>query len=127
VRTPTERLAAKLQDPNATFTRDQLIYVAASMARWAREAVEGEPSPLAYAAGFDDGYRARVAEENAAYPPERDPVVVGLVGFIDRADYRRRCDAEASQPRPGDFQGGLPAPLAEFECEGCSTGTHASH
>jgi hypothetical protein len=91
--TPFGRAMAALLDPDSTYTGEQLAWFMGEAARWVRESA------------FDEGYRARVAEENAAYPPERMDVYSGG-GWIDRVDYRRRCDAEARQPRPGDFRPG---------------------
>lgn len=96
------RLMAKLADPQATFTRDQVAWLMGAAGRWGREAVEGEPSDLTYAAGHQDGYRARCAEENAI---PRDAVVSVLGRWVDQIDYRRECDAAARLPRDGDFPG----------------------
>lgn len=95
--TPFGRAMAALLDPHATFTPDQLSWYMGEAARWA------------YEAGFDEGYRARVAEENAAYPPAPTLVISDSDGhkvWMDQVDYRRRCDAEALRPRRTDFRPG---------------------
>jgi hypothetical protein len=73
---------AALRDPNATFSRDQVARLLATAYRY--------------------GYEARVDEEERAYPP---PPVRILGRWVDQVDYRRRFDAAARLPRPGDFQG----------------------
>lgn len=104
---PFERLIEGLNDPDRMFTRDQVAYLMGTAARWAREAVEEEPSPLSYAAGFAAGWKARVAEENAAYPRP----VYGLGGqWADQAAHRRQHDATARRSRRGDYRGG-PVPV----------------
>lgn len=108
--TALDRLQAALADPAHLFTRDQVVYLMATAARWAREAVEDEPSPLTYAAGHAAGYAARVREENAAYPA--GPIFDGreTVRWINQVDYRRRRDAEAPRRLRTDYRGGqLPA------------------
>jgi hypothetical protein len=102
---PVQRMIDALRDPTSTFTADQVAWLMATAARWAREAVEEEPSPLSYAAGFDAGYRARVDEENAAYPPA--PIWTAQDRqFIDQVDYRRTCDYQAGLDRVTDYAGG---------------------
>lgn len=109
VRTPTDRLIDALSDPNRLFTPAEVAYLMSTAGRWGHDARadESEPDPLSAAAGWDAGYRARVAEENAAYPP----VPVFVAGqWADRADYRAACDAAASVPRTEDYLGG-PVPV----------------
>jgi hypothetical protein len=107
-RETADRLRAKLADPHATFTRDQVAWLMGEAARWAAEAVEDANPTLTWQAGFDAGYRQAQAEENAAYPPA--PIVIGTT-WIDQVDRRRRADEEAARRRPkyrGNYQ---PAPL----------------
>lgn len=107
--TPVQRMMAALADPAATFTPDQVAYLMATAARWAREAVEGEPSPLSYAAGFDAGYKARVAEENDQYRRDCETVFFdgdGVIKGIEQRQLRDRLDREALVPRLGDYTGG---------------------
>ena len=102
--TAVDRLVAALGDPSYRFTPDQVVFLMAESARWAREAIEGEPSPLTYAAGVADGYWQRVAEENAAYPPE--PYRLTTTARQDAvAVYRKRSGVDVVEPRPGDFPG----------------------
>jgi hypothetical protein len=104
-----DRLIEALEDPDWEPTPDQVAFLMATAARWARESVEGEPSPETYRAGFDDGYRARVAEENAAGPPTEFKVYISDVRqMIDRVDYRRECDRVAMVSRTGDYWPGDP-------------------
>lgn len=102
----TERLVAKLNNPRAVFTRDQVAFLLGTSARWAREVAEEEPSDLSYRAGYDAGYRARVDEENASYPP---PQIFVAGGWMERVDYRRECDRAAVAPREGDM---VPEPVS---------------
>jgi hypothetical protein len=102
--TPTDRLVRMLTDPGEepiTLTRAQLAYLMGSAGRWARETPEGET--MHYRAGYEAGYRARVAEENASYPA---PPTFQLGRWYDQADYRRRCDEQATTARLNDYTGG---------------------
>ena len=100
----TDRLIAKLNDPNATFSRSQVAYLMGASGQWARDVVDGEPSPLSFRAGWEAGYRARVAEENAAYPPEPMSVLPPQ-RETTIAVYRGRAGVDVVGPREGDFQG----------------------
>jgi hypothetical protein len=117
---PVQRMMAALQDPTSTFTSDQVAYLMATAARWAREAVEVEPSPLAYAAGFDAGYRARVTEENDEYANQMLIFNAGEhVTALERKKLRDRSDAVALISRTSDHPGGpvdweTGRPLAPF-------------
>lgn len=93
VESATDRLMAMLNDPTATFTRDQVAYLMGTAQRW--------------------GYEAREAEENAEWLADREIATFdaqGTIRWIDQVDYRRRCDEAARLPRPNDFKGGLPIP-----------------
>ncbi len=103
--TPAERLIAKLTDPNATFTSGQVAYLMATSGRWARESIEGEPSKLSFEAGRQAGYRERVAEENAAYPPTPHHVTTSAGEDAIRV-HRSRMGVDAPGPREGDYTGG---------------------
>jgi hypothetical protein len=111
--TPIDRLQAALADPDHLFTREQVAYLMGEAARWAREAVEGEPSELSWRSGYEAGYRARVAEENAEYPPP--PVSIGG-RWVDQVTYRRQCDADGRRRRRGDYRGG---PVREWGPSWC--------
>jgi hypothetical protein len=102
-----DRLQAALTDPDRTYTPEQVAYLMAAAARWAREDRDGEPDPLSYAAGHADGYRQRVAEENAGYPPPP----YGVAETVQVADARRGrrawdAAARAGRRRRGDHRGG---------------------
>ena len=101
--TPADRLVAALADPDYLFTRDQLVFLMAEAARWAREA------------------------DDSNWP--REPVHV-LGKWYDQAEYRQRCDAKARKPRPGDWPGwkhGGRLPRA-WQSEWCGDhGTHRPH
>lgn len=90
--TPLDRLIAALADPGHLFTAEQVAFLMGTAARWAREAVEDEPSPESYAAGFEAGYRSRVDEENAAYPPPPIFVAGEWVRAAERVAARRAAD-----------------------------------
>jgi hypothetical protein len=105
--TATDRLIDKLHDPAAVYSSSQVAYLMGVAAQWSRDIIDGEPSPLTYRAGFAAGYRARVAEENAAYPPE--PLHLTTTARQDAvAVYRSRIGVDTVVPRPEDF-GGLGA------------------
>lgn len=107
---PVDRLIAALQDPDHLFTSEQVAYLMATAARWGREAVEGEPSPETYAAGYADGYRAHAAEENAGWPPPAVFDAASVTGWVDRRAYRRRFDRDARRRRRTDHRKG-PVPV----------------
>lgn len=104
---PTDRLLRILNDPSeepVTLTRTQLAWLMSTAGRWARETPHVET--LSYQAGYDAGYRARVAEENAAYPPKPIFNAAGTQRWINQVDYRRHCDEQARTPRTNDYTGG---------------------
>lgn len=115
--TSTDRLVAKLRDAAAgrpvTFSAAQAAYLMGAAAQWARDVADGEPSPLSYRAGFEAGYRARVAEENAAYPPEPYDLR-SSAGEDARRVHRIRSGVDVVEPRPEDFQGYGPEYVAEL-------------
>lgn len=98
----TAALIAKLKNPRALFNREQVAFLMSTAGRWGREQAEWD-SP-AYRAGFEAGYRARVAEENASYPPARHSVVTSAGGDAIRA-YRARMRVDERYTRPNDFPG----------------------
>lgn len=100
----TSRLVAKLNNPRAVFNREQLAFLMAESARWARESIEEVPSELSWRAGFEAGYWARVAEENDAYPPQ--PYGVMTSAGRDAVEVHRiRVGIDQRYVRPEDFQG----------------------
>lgn len=86
-----DRLLWALEDPDATFTAEQMAYLMSTAMRW--------------------GYEARVDEENAAYPP---PPVFAFGRWFEQA--KARAEADARKPGPDAFQGGLPPPVDLFPC-----------
>jgi hypothetical protein len=110
-RTPYDRMRDALADPDRLFTHAEMVWtttalIAAALG-WERERVaetEG-PDPLSYAAGVLDGYRQRVQEENAAYPP---PPIFSVGAWYDRAKVR----AELADDRTQRYAGG-PVPAWE--------------
>lgn len=102
-----QRMMSALQDPSKLFTSDQVAFMMATAARWAREAVEDEPSPLTYAAGYQAGYRARVNEENDKYRNQALYFDAGeTITAYQRRQLRSRLDAEATVPHVTDHPGG---------------------
>jgi hypothetical protein len=109
-----DRLAAALTDPDHLFTPDQVAYLMATAGRWAQEAAGVESPEMTYAAGYQAGYRARCAEENAAYPPPPILVISDSAGhkvWMDQVEHRRRFDREALT---SGYQGG-PVPTPDDE------------
>lgn len=77
------RLVAALRDVEHLFTHTQMAYLM------------GMAQKIGYAAGLDEGYRRRVAEENASYP---DPQVFDAALIADMAQKQRsRADADADR------------------------------
>lgn len=105
----TERMIAALADPDAVFTRDQVAYLMSTTARWAREAVEEEPSELTYRAGFEAGYRDRCSEENDDFRKQNETLYFNAgehTTALERKKLRDRFDATALVPRAHDHVGG---------------------
>ncbi len=107
------RLARALKDPLHLFTRNQMVYLMATAARWGRESVNHD---LAYA--YEMGERAafrHVAELNLAAirtaldtPPFS---ATETVRDIARKQAREAWDTAARVPRDGDLppnSGGVP-------------------
>lgn len=80
----TDRMVAKLSDPDAVFTRDQVAWLMGTAQRW--------------------GYETRELEENEEYA-RREPVTV-LGRWYDQAEYRAQADAAARLARTTDYHGG---------------------
>ncbi|MET0425015.1 MAG: hypothetical protein ABW046_14115 [Actinoplanes sp.] len=103
-----ERAEAALADPARLFDQAQVRFLMAAAEAYGyekRRREEQEPAALSYWGGHADGYRQRVAEENAAYPP---PPYGGLTASMreeTRRIYRKRSGADVIGPRPGDFVG----------------------
>jgi hypothetical protein len=94
----TNRVAEKLLTLT-TFDRTQVAWLMAQAFRCGYELRDEEDR------GFQAGYNARVAEENAAYPPAAYFIAKEHFYDLDRMAYREECDAPARLPRPGDFRG----------------------
>jgi hypothetical protein len=114
--TTVERTVAALKNPATLYTADQVAWIV-QRDREARNADPDDPAvqSLMYSAGFEAGYQARVAEENADYrlaceQLEADPARGDLRRLIETVDARREADRAARLPRPGDFAGGRPLP-----------------
>jgi hypothetical protein len=101
-RDATAALVAKLNDPAARFNREQVAFLMATASRWGRETSEWD-SP-AYRAGYDAGYWARVAEENAAYPPPRLNLAATAREDAVRV-HRARMRVDERYVRENDFPG----------------------
>lgn len=80
-----------------TFTRAQ---VADLLSR----AFAFDLNELMWQDGYAAGYRARVAEENAAYPPEPHKLVTTAGQDAIRV-HRARAGVDIVEPREGDFPG----------------------
>lgn len=78
-------LTAALADPEHHWTPDEIAELIATAVRWGYEARDEEDR------GYWAGYRARIAEENASYPP---PKVFTCGRWFDQAAERQRADAE---------------------------------
>lgn len=114
--TAADRMAAALHDPSTMYTADQVAWII-QLDREARGDDPADPGfrDLVWRSGYDEGYRARCAEENQTYrnqilEAEQDS---GLRTLIETVDARRAADRAARLPRPGDFPGGYPLPPKE--------------
>lgn len=110
-----------LADPDHLFTGKQLAWFI-ELDRRARDDDPDEPElrSMMYRSGFEAGYQARVAEENADYrlmteQLEADPGRGDLQRLIAVVDARREADRAGRLPRVGDFAGGLPLPGRQGE------------
>ena len=83
-----------------SFTREQLAWCIAQAFRSGYECRDEEDR------GFHAGYLARVAEENATYPPEPLLNAQNVVTGISQRERRRQFDRIARVPRIGDHLGG---------------------
>lgn len=101
------RLVTALSDPDRLFDSDQVVFLMGAAQRWGYEAAEAEMSaqPMSWAAGLQQGYRIRCAEENAAYPP-RPYRLVTTAGQDAVAVHRRRERVDERYMRDGDHPGG---------------------
>jgi hypothetical protein len=103
-------------DGDGLFTPAQVAWIV-QMDRECRGDDPDDPGfrELVWRSGWEAGYRARQAEENADYrlaveQAEADPGRSDLRALIEVVDARRAADRAARQPRPGDFRGGRPLP-----------------
>lgn len=95
--TATGGIAAMMADPDWQPTRDQVADLISLM-------LENDDTDLAWRAGYEAGYQARVNEENAAYPPTPYRLTTSA-GEDARRVHRSRCGVDRVEPRPGDFPG----------------------
>lgn len=73
-----------------SFNREQVAWLMSQAMRWGYELRDEEDR------GWIAGYNARVAQENAAYPP---PKVFSFGAWYDQALEREKADAEFRRPR----------------------------
>lgn len=92
------RMSAALNNPAHLFTRDQVGYLISMILG------TGDDADLAWRAGYEAGYWARIAEENAAYPPARTNVCTTAGEDAVRV-YRSRMGVDKVEPRDSDFPG----------------------
>jgi hypothetical protein len=104
----TLRAAEALGDPDRLFDLAQVRFFMAAAEAYGyerRRREERTPSRLSYLAGFETGYRQRVTEENAAYPPEPMRLVTTHAQDAVRV-HRERVGVDVVAPREGDWPGG---------------------
>ena len=96
--TAADRLLAAFTDPGHEFTRDQVAWIISM-------ALGSDDPDMLWRAGYEAGYWARVADENAAYPPE--PLNVTESESVAAVQvYRRRAGVDRRYHRRGDHPGG---------------------
>ena len=88
-----------LNNPDHLFTRDQVGDLISLILG------SGDDADLAWRAGYEAGYWARVKEENAAYPPPTGTSIVPTAGEEAVRIYRKRNGVDEVTPRPNDFPG----------------------
>jgi hypothetical protein len=93
----TDRMVTAFRTPGQMFTGEQVAHIVSLM-------MENDDTELSYRAGWDAGYWARVAEENAAYPPEPFRVRTTVREDAVRV-HRGRQGVDSPGPREGDFAG----------------------
>lgn len=94
----TARIIAALSDENHAFTRGQVALLMAEAFRWGYEHHDTETCDC-----HSEYWAQRTAEEEATYPPAK----VHILGkWYDQAARRQQADADARNPRPGDYQPG---------------------
>lgn len=82
-----------------TFTRAQVVDLLA------RAFASEQPADLIWQAGYEAGWWARVAQENAAYPPE--PMRLATTAAQDAVSvHRSRMRVDERYERPDDHMGG---------------------
>lgn len=90
-------MAEAVADPDRLFTQQQMLHLVSL-------AFGGPEEMLAYEAGRLAGYRQRVEEENAAYPPPPYLIVQGIRVRGDQAAARK--SAAAADGERTDHPGG---------------------
>ncbi len=102
-----ERAVEALGDPARLFTLEQVqFFMAAAQAYGYRRAAEDQaPGRLSFEHGRQVGYRERVAEEEASYPPVPWRLVSSYRQDA-REVHRARSRVDERYEREGDWPGG---------------------
>lgn len=100
---PSGRLVEALNDPDRLYDRTQLAYLMAFMfdAGYTLRADEDAPDALSWRAGYDAGYRQRVAEENARRPSPQIFHADVLAGMLRVQGERAAARADRTQRYAG--------------------------
>lgn len=106
-----DRIAAAMANPQWQPTRTQVANIVALT-------LENDDTDMAWRAGWLRGYWDRVAEENAAYPPERMRVVTSAAQDAIIV-HRARMLVDSPAARENDYTGG---PVPVWEDEGTADG-----
>ena len=88
--TGVSAISRVMSDPEWQPTREQV----ASLIDLLLNSTARDDSDLVWRAAYEAGYRARVAEENALYPPPKHNLL-----------YRETVPVDTA-PRPDDYRGG---------------------
>jgi hypothetical protein len=99
----TQRLIDALGDPDRLFDQDQLVFLMGTAMRWGYEAAAAEMAadPMSWAAGLEQGYRQRCAEENEGYPSPPYLLVAGIKVGGDQRAAREAVAADRTQRYAG--------------------------
>lgn len=99
----TQRLIDALDDPDRLYDRDQLAFLMGAAMRWGYEAAEAEMAadPMSWAAGLEQGYRLRCAEQEEGYPPPPHLLVAGIKVGGDQRAAREAVAADRTQRYAG--------------------------
>jgi hypothetical protein len=99
----TLRLINALGDPDRLYDRGQLAFLMGTAMRWGYEAAEAEMAadPMSWAAGLEQGYRLRCAEQEEGYPPPPYLLVAGVKVGGDQRAAREAVAADRTQRYAG--------------------------